>query len=285
VLVHWKLKGEWAEAKSERFDVYGSLLYGLALIAIMFGISRLPASKGLWFILAGFVGIALFVKWEKRVKYPVFDMTLFAGNRTFVFSCLAALIHYSATFAVTFLLSLFLQYIKGVSPRGAGLVLIAQPAMMTIFSPLAGRLSDRIEPRVVASLGMAFTALGLIPLIFLSEESSMGFLVASLLVLGFGYGLFTSPNTNAVMSAVDRRFYGLASGSVGTMRLLGMLVSMGIATVILTVFVGRVQIEPQYYTAFLKSLKVAILTFSVLCFIGIFFSLARGRLRVSTPEQ
>jgi EmrB/QacA subfamily drug resistance transporter len=285
VLIHWKLKDEWAEAKGESFDLGGSFLYGLGVIAIMFGISRLPAPKSLWIIVAGSFGIALFFKWEKRVKHPVFDMTLFSGNRTFVFSCLAALIHYSATFAVTFLLSLFLQYIKGLGPREAGLVLIGQPAMMTIFSPLAGRLSDRIEPRVVASMGMAFTAVGLLPFIFLSEQSSMGFIVVSLLVLGFGYGLFSSPNTNAVMSAVDKRFYGLASGSVGTMRLLGMLISMAIAMVILTLLVGKVQIEPQYFAAFIKSLRFALLTFALLCFLGIFFSLARGRVRRGDIKQ
>jgi EmrB/QacA subfamily drug resistance transporter len=283
-LVHWKLKPEWIEAKGERFDIEGAFIYALAVIAVMYGISRLPGGKSLWIILFGFLGIVAFVKWEKKVAYPVFNMKLFSQNRTFAFSCLAALIHYSATFAVTFLLSLYLQYVKDISPQQAGLILISQPCVMAIFSPLAGRLSDKIEPRTVASLGMALTTLGLIPFIFLRNDSTVGMIVGSLLVVGFGYALFSSPNTNAIMGSVDKKFYGLASGSVGTMRLLGMTISMGIATMIFNLFIGRVRITPEYYPAFIKSVQVTFIIFSILCFLGIFSSAARGPLR-EDPEK
>ena len=285
LIVLWKLKAEWAESKGEVFDILGALIYGMALVAIMYGVSLLPSGRSPWIIFFGFLGIAAFVIWEKRVKYPVFNMTLFTSSRVFAFSCLAALIHYSATFAVTFLLSLYLQYVKGVSPQWAGLMLIAQPAVMAIFSPFAGRLSDRIEPRIVASLGMTLTTLALVPFIFLTKDSTAGFIIANLLVLGFGFALFSSPNTNAIMGSVDKRFYGLASGSVGTMRLLGMMISMGIVTVIFTLFIGRVQVIPEYYPAFIKSVRVAFVIFSVLCFFGIFSSMARGRLRESSRKN
>ena len=284
-LVYWKLKGEWAPAKGERFDIVGAFIYGLALVSIMYGISRLPDSESLWIIIFGFLGIVAFFKWETRVEYPVLNMSLFTRNRIFAFSCLAAFIHYSATFAVTFLLSLYLQYIKDLSPQLAGLILIAQPAMMAILSPFAGRLSDRIEPRIVASLGMTVTTLGLVPFIFLTESSTVGFIAANLLVLGFGYAFFSSPNTNAIMGSVDHRFYGLASGSVGTMRLLGMMVSMGISTVIFTLFMGRVQVVPKYYPDFIKGVRVSFIIFAALCFFGIFLSMARGRLRVNSRKN
>ncbi len=76
------------------------------------------------------------------------------NNRVFLFSNLAALINYSATFAVTFLISLYLQYIKKLSPQAAGLVLVSQPLMQAVLSTFTGRLSDRVEPRVVSSMGM-----------------------------------------------------------------------------------------------------------------------------------
>jgi EmrB/QacA subfamily drug resistance transporter len=278
-IVHWKLKAEWAAAKGEGFDFRGAFIYGLAIAAIMFGVSRLPSPVGLWLMGLGLVGVGVFIMWEKRAADPVFNLSLFTESRTFTFSCVAALIHYSATFAVTFLLSLYLQYIKGASPRAAGYVLIAQPVMMALFSPLAGRLSDRIEPRTVASLGMAVTTVGLASLVFLRKDSTIGFVMACLLVLGLGVALFSSPNTNAVMGSVDRKFYGLASGSVGTMRLLGMMTSMGIATVIFTLVMGRVQITPEHYAAFIKGVRLAFTIFAVLCFLGIFSSLARGRMR------
>ncbi len=278
-LLFWKLKGEWAEAKGEKFDFIGSIFYGLTLIAIMYGFSLLPTISGVWLILIGAVGILAFVKWEMKVESPVLDMNLFKNNTVFTFSNLAALINYSATFAVTFLLSLYLQYLKGFDPQTAGLILIAQPVVMTIFSPIAGRLSDKIEPRIVASMGMALTTMGLFLFTFLSEITTLEFIVTSLILLGFGFALFSSPNTNAVMSSVEKRFYGVASGTVGTMRLIGQVLSLGIVMVIFAIYIGRVQITPEYYLLFLESVKIAFIIFTCLCFGGIFASLARGKLR------
>jgi EmrB/QacA subfamily drug resistance transporter len=286
-LVLWKLKGEWAEARGEKFDLPGALIYGLALVAIMYGISLLPAMKSLWVILLGLLGFVAFVKWQIRTEHPVYNLDLFRTNRVFAFSNLAALINYSATFAVTFLLSLYLQYVKELSPQSAGLLLIAQPVVMAIFSPFAGRLSDRVEPRIVASIGMTLTTLGLFLFIFLSEDSTAASIIVRLIVLGFGFAIFSSPNTNAIMGSVEKRFYGLASGSVGTMRLLGMMISMGIATVVFTVYLGRVQITTEYYPVLVRSVNVAFAVFAILCFGGIFSSMARGKLRgdVSKPVK
>jgi len=189
------------------------------------------------------------------------------------------------------LLSLYLQYIKGLSPQGAGVVLIAQPLVMAVFSPLAGKLSDRIEPRVIASLGMALTTLGLVLLALINDHTTLLYIVISLMILGFGFALFSSPNMNAIMSSVAKRYYGIASGSVGTMRVLGQMLSMGIATLVFALFIGRAEIVPELYPELIKSVKIALIISSGLCaagiFIissglcaaGIFFSLSRGDLR------
>ena len=278
-LVLWKLKGEWRGAQGDKFDLTGSVIYGAAIVGIMYGITIIPDLASIWIILAGILALAGFVKWETKVRYPVFEVSLFIENRTFAFSCLAALINYSATFAVAFLLSLYLQYIKGLSPQGAGVVLIAQPIVMAVFSPLAGKLSDRIEPRVIASLGMALTTLGLILLALITHNTTLLYIVVSLMVLGFGFALFSSPNMNAIMSSVAKKYYGIASGSVGTMRVLGQMLSMGIATLVFALFIGRAEILPELYPALIKSIKIAFIIFSGLCAAGIFFSLSRGDLR------
>ncbi len=290
LLIFLKLKGEWTGAEGERFDLTGTIIYGTGIFAFMYGITLLPAILSIVLILTGLVGVVVFVKWETVVLNPVFEVNLFITNRTFAFSCLAAVINYSATFAVSFLLSLYLQYIKGLSPQNAGLVLVSTPVMMAIFSPFAGRLSDRIEPRVIASLGMGFTAVGLVLLILLDNNSVLMYIIASLMILGFGFALFSSPNMNAIMSSVDKRFYGIASASVGTMRLLGQMLSMGIVTLIFALFIGRAQITPDYFPALIKSVRVAFIVFSSLCISGIFFSLYRGRLRsvrsgIKTPSK
>jgi len=278
-LVLRNLQSEWAEARGERFDLVGTLIYSAALSCAMYGVSWLPAATGTWLVLGGLLGLLAFIAWELRVRHPVLEVRLFTGNAVFAFSNLAALINYSSTFAVTFLLSLYLQYIKGMSPQGAGLILVAQPLIMSIFSPLAGRLSDRIEPRTVASTGMAFTMVALGLLIFLDGQSGVGFVVSCLLLNGFGFALFSSPNTNAVMSSVDRRLYGVASATIGTMRLTGQMLSMGMATLLFAIYLGRVQILPTQFPLFLKSVHVAFIIFAIMSFGGIFASLARGKLR------
>ncbi|MBM3142290.1 MAG: MFS transporter [Chloroflexi bacterium] len=278
-LIFWKLKGEWAEAKGEKFDIAGSIIYSLMLIAIMYGFTMLPELSGAGLILAGGLGIVAFVKWETKVKSPVLDVRLFRNNTVFALSNLAAFINYSATFAVSFLLSLYLQYIKGLTPQIAGLVLVAAPVVQAIFSPFAGRLSDKIEPRIVASLGMGLTVIGLIFFIFLGNTTSLWFIIAGLIILGFGFALFSSPNTNAIMSSVEKRFYGVASATLATMRQIGMMFSMGMVMLIFAIYLGRVQITPEYYAPFLSSLNTAFIIFTVLCFGGIFASLARGKVR------
>ncbi len=281
MLILWKLKGEWAGARGESFDLTGAILYGSAVIAFMVGASGLPSLKRAALAVGGLLALGVFAWWETRVRHPLFEVRLFIHNRVFAFSCLAALIHYSATFGVTFLVSLFLQYVQGLSPLAAGLVMIAQPVMMALFSPFAGRLSDRMEPRWIASFGMAITAAGLLLLGTVSADTSTAFIVGCLTVLGFGFGLFSSPNMNAIMGSVARRHYGIASGSVGTMRLLGQILSMAIATLMFALFIGRAQITPELQPAFVHSVRMALWVFSGLCLCGVYFSLSRGRLHAT----
>lgn len=277
ILILWKIKGEWAECRGEKFDLTGSVIYGATVVAVMYGFSVLPDFKGAVLIAMGILGVIIFALYEMRIPSPVLDISLLTKNRIFAFSNLSALINYSATFAVTFLLSLDLQYTKGFTPEHAGFILVAQPVVMAMISPIAGRLSDRTEPRIVASAGMTFTALGLFLLTFLTETTPIWHLIITLVILGIGFGLFSSPNTNAIMSSVDKRSYGVASGINGTMRLLGQMLSMGIAMMIFAVVIGPVEITPEYYPKFVLSLHYAFILFTAFCILGIFASLVRGK--------
>ena len=280
VFAFGKLKGEWADAKGEKFDLTGALIYSISLVAIIYAFSVFPALWGLWLVVVGAAAAVIFLRWEMKQQHPVLKIELFRNNVVFAFSNLAALINYSATFAVSFLLSLYLQYIKGFSPEKAGLILIAQPVMMAVFSPIAGILSDRIEPLIIASIGMTLTTIGLVMLVFVSNDAGIGYIVFSLIVLGLGFGFFSSPNTNAVMGSVDRKFYGVASGMLGTMRLTGQAFSMGISLLLFALFIGRTQITPENYPLFMKSMKTAFTIMAALCFLGIFASIARGKTRI-----
>lgn len=275
----WKLKGEWAEAAGERFDIVGSAVYCFALMAAMYGVQLLPARAGLFFLCLGAAGFYLFAKWELRVEHPVFDWRLFRGNRVFVLSNLAMFINYGATYAIGFLISLYLQYTKHLDPESAGLIMMAQPVVQAAVSPYAGKLSDRVEPQVVASCGMGLTVIGLALFAGLTAGTAP-WLVAGVLALhGLGFGLFSSPNTNAVMGSVEKRVYGVASGIASTMRLMGNSFSMGTVMVVFSLYVGEVQITPERYPAFLAGVRVIFLVFALLCGVGVFASLARGRMR------
>jgi MFS family permease len=271
-----QLKAEFQEAKGERFDLKGAIVYGLALSALMVGFSELPDAAGIGLVLAGGGGLAAFLVMETRTEHPLLSVNLFRKNTVFAMSNAAALINYSATFATGFLLSLYLQFVKGFSPAGAGLILVAQPILMAAISPYAGRLADKIEPRLLASGGMTLSAAGLFMLIFIGDETAMIYIVAALVVLGAGFGFFSSPNTAAVMGAVERRQYGVAAATLGTMRLVGQMFSLGIAILLFAVFIGRVQISPAVHDEFLISLRVAFGLFTALCIGGVFASMARG---------
>ena len=275
----WKIKEEWAEARGEKFDVIGSVIYVLSLVLTMYGLLRLPAMIGFTLLIPGIAGFVFFVLWILKTKNPVMEIHLFRNNRPFLFSNIAALINYSATFGVTFLISLYLQYIMKFSAQHAGLILIAQPVVMAGFAAITGRLSDRIEPRILASAGMMSLTIGLVFLVFLDDQSSLHSIVLNLMFLGFGFALFISPNTNAIMSSVEKRFYGVASGIMGTMRLIGQALSMAIVTLTFTIYIGRTAITAEHHPNLLESMKISFVIFAILCFFGVIASLVRGKIR------
>lgn len=278
VLTRFYLKGEWLGEPGQRLDIFACLLYAVAMLALVYGATRLPTLTGTTLLLSGILLFGIFVSHQLRARFPVFDFHLFTGNRVFAFSSLAALLHYSATFAVTFLLSLYLQYIKGMSPQAAGSVLMAQPVMMALLSPIVGRSADRVEPRLLATTGMVLTVIGVLGFSMLSQGTPLGLIVANLLVIGVGFALFSTPNMSAIMGAVDKCQYGLASGAVATMRLLGQMFSMAMATVVLALIIGRQAITPENYALFLRSIHTVFLLSATLCAVGVYFSWSRGKM-------
>jgi EmrB/QacA subfamily drug resistance transporter len=284
VFTFLKWRGQKVEGEKESFDFPGTFIYALALMAIMYGFTILPKRTGFGLLLIGAFALLGFVFWEGRAKNPVLNLNLFRRNTVFALSNLAALINYSSTYAVGFLLSLYLQYTKGLSPEKAGMVLIAQPIIQAVCSPIAGHLSDRVEPRIVSSIGMALSSAGLFMLVFLNEKTALGSIVATLIFFGFGYSLFSSPNINAVMSSVEKRFLGVASATLATMRMNGQMLSMGISTLVFSIYLGTAQITPESSPLFLKSVRLAFGLFAFLCLCGVFASLARGKLREENPS-
>ncbi len=276
---------EWADTGDRRFDLPGAVLYGLMLFGGIYGLTLLPSPAGICWMLAGIAGALVFVWRERRAPVPIIDLSLFVNRPVFLFSNIAALINYAVVFAVGFLLSLYLQYNRGIDPQMTGLILVAQPVVQMVISPISGHLSDRIEPRILATAGMGCTAAGLGILMFVSPTISLWIIVAGLLVLGFGYGLFSSPNTNAIMSSVEVRHLGIASGMVSTMRAIGQMTSLAIVMLVFSAIIGTVQISPAVYPQLQQSVNVAFSVFFVISLAGIWASYARGRTRHEPPKH
>jgi EmrB/QacA subfamily drug resistance transporter len=271
-------KDESPTTAGRRMNLRGTFFYIIGLVALVYGSSQIPATLG-WLLMGGGV-LSLFVFWamENRSAMPVIDTKLFTSNRLFAFSNLAALINYSATFAIVFLLSLYLQKILGLSPRNAGAILVAQPAVMAIFSPIAGRLSDRIQPRYLTTIGMSMCTLGLAAFATLSVATPIWLIVLLLIWVGLGFALFSSPNMNTIMSSVNRTQYGLASGTAATMRVIGQIVSMTIATLFFAGILGNQSVEIAPSRLFISTVRWGFVTFSIISIAGIYFSYNRGRM-------
>lgn len=269
------IKEEWKDSVKGKFDSIGSILYALGLSAFIYGFSTLPDVKGFVLIGAGVLMLLYFSYYEKKQEQPVFNIRMFLGNRVFKLSSLSALINYSATFAVSFMLSLYLQYVCGLSPRDAGLVLIMQSITQAIVSLRSGRLSDRMSPTILATSGMAIIFVGLICLCFITETTSLYFIMGILVLLGLGFGIFSSPNMNIIMSSVDKKYYGMASATTGTMRLTGQSISMGIAMMAISLTVGNIQISPEVHSGLIDSMRITFVICSVLCLAGVYASSVR----------
>jgi EmrB/QacA subfamily drug resistance transporter len=269
------LHDEWKDLKSG-FDSGGAVLYGCMLMGIMYGLTVLPSPASILWIGGGVAGGYLFFRWEQKQERPLIRLSTFRTNRTFLCSNVAAMINYAVVFAVGFLVSLSLQYTRGFDPATTGMILLAQPLVQTVVSPLAGKASDSVEPAIIATLGMAATTIGLGVLLIVLPSGSVLWILAGLVILGLGYGLFSSPNTNAIMSSVEVTDLGMASGMVSTMRTVGQLISLAIAMMVFSVVIGTVKITPDVYKQLELSTSIIFLIFIGLGILGMFTSYVRG---------
>ncbi len=281
LLSFFGLKGEETIKCEEKFDFIGALLFSTFLLFLIYGFANFNAP----YLLLGIALLVVFVLYEKRVESPILDVTLFTKNITFSFSSFSALLCYAATAAVAFMFSLYLQYVRGLSPANAGVILLSRPSIMIVFAPLAGWLSDKIEPRIVSSVGLCIITISLFLMSTLTFKTPLSLIVLYLVLLGLGSAIFTSPNTNAIMSSVERRFFGVASAIVATMRLTGQLLSVTIGIAVFYLFMGNAKIVPEHYGLLLKSIKLSFVVFTAISFVAIFLSLKRGRIHSETHIQ
>jgi EmrB/QacA subfamily drug resistance transporter len=278
MLILLAIKKEWREADALKLDYTGSLVYAAAILAVIWGLTNLKTSVYAPFILlAGIVVLFVFVYLEFRVPNPLMDMARMKNNRVLVFSSLAAFINYSSTFAISYMMSLYLQYIKGISPQYTGMIMFVQPAFQAVFSPVAGMLSDKKDPQYVASVGMGLIAVCLFGMGLFDADTPLLPAIILLALIGTGFAIFSSPNVNSVMGSVAGRDYGIASGILATARTVGQSFSMAVSALIVSFYLGQNDITKETAALFVRSFKTTFFLFAALCFLGIWASLARGK--------
>lgn len=267
----WALRRvEWKEPRQGPFDRLGATIWAVALPALLMGFTFLPRLVGVLLVVGGALALTFFLWWETRAIDPVLNVNLIRRNRVFAFSNAAALINYSATYAILFLVSLYLEYIQGFDERISGYVLVSMPLMQTIVAIFAGRLADRVQPRLVAASGQAICVLGIGAFAFLTENSPLWRVILILSFLGAGFGLFASPLAHIVMGSVEKRDLGMASATLATMRVSGQGVSVGISGLAIALLVGqKPKLLPTDYPNLLISLRVSFAIFTVLCALGL----------------
>jgi EmrB/QacA subfamily drug resistance transporter len=275
-LTVFKLKGEWADARGERFDFLGTFLYIVSLFFLIYGTLN-QKEGGIYqvFMASGALGFLIFIAFEYRCSSPILDVGLVIHNRVFAFSNLATLINYAASFGIAFFFSLYLQVVRGFSPQQAGWILIIQPVFQSVLSPYFGRLADRVSPAGLATAGMVLCALSLGLVSQVHAGTPMSVIMGMLALMGVGFSLFSSPNTTTVMGSVPPKSYGIASSFLATMRTMGMLCCMTIITLVFKQIMGDHPVSAKTQSSFLVSMHLCMIIFCFLCVAGVFCSMVR----------
>lgn len=263
-------------SSEKRFDGLGSAIYGIGVMALMFGIISLPETFA---FIAAFAGTAILVEFvihETRINNPLVNVSIFRNTR-FSRSMIALVLNYSASYGISFFMSRYLQEVGGLTPTNAGIILMVQSVVQVVFTLLAGKIASKMDMRILPTSGMGVICCSLVMLMFVTETLDVPLLLAALVVLGVGMGLFSAPNTTAIMSYVDSKQYNAASGLIATGRQFGMMFSMGIATCLISIFLGaETVLVPENYHIFMDVLRYAWTIWFIFCAIGVVFSWFRG---------
>lgn len=272
LLLILKIPQEWRTYQHDAIDKVGSILYGLGILSFIYGFTTLITTTGKILTVLGIILLVIFGLYELRQKSPVFNMNLFR-NRKFTSSNIAALCSYIAIMVVTTILNYHFQYVRGWDAQMSGMILIITPIIMAIMAPNAGKLSDKIHPQKLAALGIGIAAIALAILTFLNGDTPLYIVVLAMVLQGFGMGLFSSPNMNAIMSSVPPKDAPTASASQATMRTIGQTMSLGLLTLVFAWIMGNLKLAPEYASMIVQSSQIICGICTVACILAVFASL------------
>ena len=264
----------------KKFDFVGAILYAVSMFLLMYGLSTITDAGSVFLAGAGLILFAVFVWYELRNTHPLLHVRLFFENKRFARSSYAALLNYAAVYAVTYMVSLYLQSIGHLNAAEAGMIMLFQPLLQVIATPIAGKISDKVDAKYLVTAGMILTIFGLVFLsgLGLSMTNVAGYIMITQVFIGLGAALFSAPNTSTIMSSVSPAEYSMASSVVSVVRQVGMLISMAVCMAAISFFVGGTDmLGPDMYAQFVEALRVSMLISAGLAVVGVFFSWFRGQ--------
>ena len=272
ILMILKIPGEWKTYENDKIDTIGYVIYGTGILLFIYGFTNLMNTSGLICIIIGAVLLAIFAYWELKADSPAFNMNLFK-NMKFTSSNIAALCSYLAIAAMTTILNYHFQYVRGWNAQTSGFLLIITPIIMALIAPNAGKLSDKIHPQKLAALGMTIATMTLVIMLFLDASTPLYLIVAAMILQGIGMGLFTTPNTNAIMSSVPPNETPNASAAQSAMRTMGQTMSLGLLTLVFAWVMGSLKLSHQNADLIIQSSQLICLICTIICITAIFASL------------
>ena len=272
IIMIFKIPGEWKTYEDKKIDTIGYLIYGIGILLFIYGFTNLINITGIICITIGMCLLIIFTYYELRTDSPAFNMKLFK-NMKFTSSNIAALCSYLAIAAITTILNYHFQYVRGWNAQISGAMLIITPIIMAIMAPNSGKLSDKIHPQKLAALGMTISTTTLVILLFLDAETPIYLIIIAMILQGVGMGLFTTPNTNAIMSSVPPKETPNASAAQSAMRTIGQTMSLGLLKLVFAWIMGNLKLSPAYADLIVKSSQLICLICTVICIIAIFASL------------
>jgi EmrB/QacA subfamily drug resistance transporter len=233
VWAHYKLKDIAELPKGETFDLKGMILFTIAFLASMIYLTAgfvlgLTSGPMLLTLVIAIVTFAAFLRVERQTIHPLMDLNLFK-IRIFSYGQLSNLLNSIARGAVMILLILFFQGPRGYDPLMASILIFPLAIGLAVTGPIGGVLSDKYGSRMISTVGLVISLMGLLGLATMHYNTPYWILAVWMFINSFGSGLFQPPNTSAIMSSVSPHRRGVASSMRAFFNSAGMVLSMGIA--------------------------------------------------------
>ena len=272
ILLRKKITPEWKTNEEDTIDKLGSLLWMVSISLVIYGFSTLITNLGKIFVIIGLLLMGVYIIYESKQTFPAFDVSLFK-TKTFAAYNVSGMFGYFAVMVFSTLINYYFQYVKGFNPELTGLILIVSPVIMSITAPNAGKLSDKMHPQKIATIGMFIATFSMIILAFLDQDTSIYIVILAMALQALGMGLFSSPNMNAIMSSVDEMDAAFASAGQLATRAIGQAMSVGLLTLVFSWIMGSLVFSTQYADMIVNASQIIFIISAIACVASIIASI------------